>query len=153
MGLWLLSIAGCTIACAASRLPRASERAGAALSCPARVSSELDGGAQASEPRPAWMLGVKSIPTPKGSSGYVNARDDYPAEARKRGIEGRILMRLVIDEHGLVTAGRVLTPLGDELDMFAMRLAADMEFEPARDLDDVPVPSVILWIVTLTLPK
>jgi TonB family protein len=78
---------------------------------------------------------------------------DYPAEARALGIEGAIHVRLIIDELGKVKARMLLDKLGHGLDELAMKYAAELAFEPAKDADDHAVTSVEVWTFTMTLPK
>ena len=47
----------------------------------------------------------------------------------------------------------LLNRLGHGLDELALKRAAEIEFEPARDTDDRPVTSVVVWTFTMTLPK
>lgn len=90
---------------------------------------------------------------PKGDYAYFDAGRDYPAEARALGIEGAIRVRLVVDEHGKVASRVLLNRLGHGLDELALKRAADLEFEPARDTDDHPVTVAIVWTFHVTLPK
>jgi protein TonB len=90
---------------------------------------------------------------PRGDYGYFDAGKDYPSEARALGIEGAIRVRLVVDERGKVKSQMLLNRLGHGLDELALKRAAEIEFEPARDTDDRPVTSVVVWTFTMTLPK
>lgn len=111
-------------------------------------------GSGASElPRPVSVATIKTRALPRGDYGYFDAGKDYPAEARALGIEGAIRVRLVVDEHGKVTSQVLLNRLGHGLDELAMKRAAEIEFEPARDTDDKPVASVVVWTFTMALPK
>jgi protein TonB len=102
--------------------------------------------------RPVSIATIKTLARPKEGFDYVSTKD-YPAEARSLGIEGAIRVRLVVDEHGKVTSRLLLSKLGHGLDELAMQRAAEIEFEPARDTDDRPVASVIVWTFRMELPK
>jgi periplasmic protein TonB len=104
-------------------------------------------------PRPVSIATIKTRALPRGDYGYFGAGKDYPPEARALGIEGSIRVRLVVDEHGKVTSHMLLNKLGHGLDELAMKRAAEIEFEAARDTDDHPVTSVVVWTFTMTLPK
>ncbi len=108
-------------------------------------SAELD--------KPMSVATIKTRALPKGDYGYFDAGKEYPAEARALGIEGAIRVRLVVDEHGKVKSQVLLNRLGHGLDELAMKRAAEIEFEPAKDTDDHPVTSVVVWTFTMTLPK
>jgi len=104
-------------------------------------------------PRPVSVATIKSRAMPRGDYGYLDAAKDYPPEARTLGIEGVIRVRLVVDEHGKVKSRILLSRLGHGLDELAMQRAAEIEFEPAKDTDDRPVASVVVWTFNMTLPK
>jgi TonB family protein len=103
--------------------------------------------------RPVSVATIKTAARPIGDYGYFDAGKDYPAEARALGIEGAIRVRLVVNEQGKVTARVLLNKLGHGLDELAMKRAGAIEFEPAKDSDDKPVTSVVVWTFTMTLPK
>ena len=104
-------------------------------------------------PRPVSVATIKTRALPKGDFAYFDAGKEYPPEARALGIEGAIRVRLVVDEHGKVTSHLLLNKLGHGLDELAMKRAAEIEFEAARDTDDRPVTSVVVWTFNMTLPK
>jgi protein TonB len=104
-------------------------------------------------PRPVSIATIKTLPRAKGDFAYFDAGKDYPPEARALGIEGAIRVRLVVDEHGRVTSHVLLNTLGHGLDELAMKRAAEIEFEPARDADEHPVAAVVVWTFSMTLPK
>jgi protein TonB len=103
--------------------------------------------------RPVSVATIKTRALPKGDYTYFDAGKDYPPEARGLGIEGAIRVRLVVDAHGKVTSEVLLNRLGHGLDELALKRARDIEFEPAKDSDDNPVSSVVVWTFNMTLPK
>jgi TonB family protein len=111
------------------------------------------GSGSAELPPPVSVATIKTRALPKGDYGYVAAGADYPAEAKQLGIEGPIRVKLVVDETGKVRSSVLLNRLGHGLDELALRQAAAIEFEPARDTDDHPVTSVVIWTFQMTLPK
>jgi periplasmic protein TonB len=108
------------------------------------------GAGSGSDPKPVSVATIKTRALPKGDYGYVG---EYPAEARALGIEGDLRVRLVVDEQGKVKTKALLNRLGHGLDELALQRVADMEFEPAKDTDDKPVASVVVWTFHMTLPK
>ncbi|MBN2193088.1 MAG: energy transducer TonB [Polyangiaceae bacterium] len=56
---------------------------------------------------------------------------DYTVQAKVAGIEGRVRLRLMIDETGRVTDAAVLSGLGYGLDEAALRAARQMHFRPS----------------------
>jgi len=98
---------------------------------------------------PVSVASIKKRAMPKGDYGYGT---DYPAEARRLGVEGTIRVRLVVDASGKVTEAKLLGKLGHGLDELALTRARKLEFEPAIDSDDKPVSSVVVWTFYFTLP-
>jgi TonB family protein len=104
-------------------------------------------------PAPAARASViKTRAIPKGNAEYIDAKK-YPAEARAHSIEGLIRVRLVVDSSGVVTSATLLTHLGYGLDELALKYAARIRFEPAKDTDDKPVTSVVVWTFHMSLPR
>ena len=101
---------------------------------------------------PMSVATIKQRALPRGDYSYQEAKD-YPEEAKQLGIEGKIRVKLVVDEHGAVTSAVLLNRLGHGLDELALRRANAIVFDPARDTDDHPVTSVVVWTFDMTLPK
>jgi TonB family protein len=98
------------------------------------------------------VASIKEKAKPKGDYGFLDAGDDYPADARKLEIEAQIKVRLLVSAEGKVTKATLLNKLGHGLDELALARAKKIEFEPAIDTDDRPVASVVVWTFTFTLP-
>jgi protein TonB len=110
-----------------------------------------EGAGSAPAPKPMSVATIKTRAMPKGDYSF-DAAKDYPPEARQQAIEGQIRVRLLVDATGKVAERRLLNKLGYGLDELALSRAAKFEFEPARDSDDRPVASVVVWTFTFTLP-
>ncbi len=111
------------------------------------------GSGSGSAPPPVSIATIKTRALPKGDYGYIDASRDYPAEARQMGVEGPIRVRLIVDAKGKVAAAVLLNKLGHGLDELALDRAKKIEFDPAKDTDDHPVTSVVIWTFNMTLPK
>ena len=110
------------------------------------------GSGTADEPaRPVSIASIKTRAEPKRDYS-TDAAADYPAEAKALGIEGDIRVRLVVDERGVVTSRVLLNKLGHGLDELAMKRAGALEFIPAKDTDDKPVTSIVVWTFHMVLP-
>jgi protein TonB len=59
-------------------------------------------------------------------------RVPYPADARKAGVQGAVLLDLLIDAEGRVRRAEVLKPLFASLDQAALEAAKKLVFKPAR---------------------
>jgi periplasmic protein TonB len=111
-------------------------------------------GAGSSElPKPVSIAVIKKQAMPKGDFGYLALGKDYPAEAKALGIEGAIRVRLLVDQTGRVKSAVLVSKLGHGLDELALERAKQIVFEPARDTDDKPVSSTVIWTFTMTIPK
>jgi protein TonB len=102
------------------------------------------------------VTSVASIKTPaeaKDGFDYFDARKSYPSEAKRLGIEGKLRVRLVVDAQGKVSQAKLLGSLGHGLDELALARARAIEFVPAKDSEDRPVASVVVWTFTFTLPE
>ena len=70
---------------------------------------------------------------------------DYPPEARRLGIEGRVILRVAIDRKGNVRWTRVIRSAGHGMDEAAMQALAKSKFRPARTVDGRIVDQIITW--------
>jgi len=100
-------------------------------------------------PFPSTIKIAQTAPHPKGDYEFLYV---YPADARKHHIQGNIRVRLVVDETGRVRSPVLLNRLGYGLDELALARAAQIEFEPATDLDGQPVTTIVVWTFVFTLP-
>jgi protein TonB len=87
---------------------------------------------------------VKSQPEPIGAPPRIRLKD-YPAEAARLGIEGQVLVRILVDEKGRATQPKIVKGLGYGLDEKALAFVKELRFKPARDMQDRPVPVRITW--------
>jgi len=104
-------------------------------------------------PKPVSVATIKTRAMPRGDYSYFDAAKEYPEEAKTLAIEGAIRVRLIVDESGKVKSSVLLNRLGHGLDELALRRAQVIEFDPAKDSDDKPVSSVVVWTFNMTLPK
>src|SRR5512145_2939329 len=87
---------------------------------------------------------------PPTQTRFVEA--EYPAAARQKGLEAKVVLRLRIDEQGNVTEALVEQGAGHGFDEAARRAALGFKFEPARQ-DGEPVAAIILYQYRFTLDK
>ena len=77
-------------------------------------------------------------------------RAPYPEEARREGVEGRVVLRLRIDEKGQVIEAEVLEGPGLGLDEAAREALMGFRFSPAT-LDGEPVSTDLRYVYTFML--
>lgn len=75
---------------------------------------------------------------------------EYPAEARRLGFQGKVVLEVVVDESGRVARVRVLRPLHPLLDEAAVRAAKGLRFRPGR-VDGRPVSVKIPYTYVFVL--
>jgi protein TonB len=134
---------------------QAGDPAGTASGVPGGTGKGKGGGAApeasgTAGPRPVPLSSVKSMPEPVGDYDHSN---DYPPEARKLGIEGEVLVRILVGADGKVAETRLARGLGHGLDDKALELARRIRFRPARDDADQPVATWITWHFPFRLPR
>lgn len=84
------------------------------------------------ETRPAKMERIyENVTTPPefpgGMSGlmaYLAKKIKYPVEAQKKGIQGRVVVQIVIDEEGTPTQAQIVNSVDSLLDAEALRLCS-----------------------------
>ena len=73
---------------------------------------------------------VEIMPELAGGMGglmqYLSKNIKYPVEAQKAGIQGRVIMQVIIDKNGNVTNPKVTQPVDPLLDTEAIRVTASM---------------------------
>jgi protein TonB len=93
-----------------------------------------DPAAPASAPagdQPADATAVDRLPRLLGQPGSDAMRALYPEPARRDGLEGDVLLEILVSERGAVEDVRVARSAGHGFDEVARRLARQMRFEPA----------------------
>jgi TonB family protein len=77
-------------------------------------------------------------------------RPVYTEEARHRGIQGKVNMGILVDEHGKVVSVLVFSGLGYGLDAEALRAAQTIRFSPATR-NGQPVPYWLVFTIEFNL--
>ncbi len=116
------------------------------------TSSLADG-----RPSPGGAPGVLTGPAPAAG----NPPPDYPAEARRKGQEGTVVLRVIIEPDGRVAGATVARSSGFELlDRAALDAARVWRFLPARDGDaavrctaDLPVEFVLRAPTSMSIAR
>lgn len=109
-------------------------------------------GTGARPPKPVSIASIKRRAMPLGNTDLIQAKD-YPAEARRLGIEGTVKVELIVDTSGKVAKRTLVKKLGHGFDQLAMRYSQKLRFSPAIDTNDRAVSSVVVWTFRFVLPK
>ena len=103
-------------------------------------------------PAPMSVATIKTRALPRSDYSYEESKD-YPAEAKQLSVGGKIRVKLVVDAQGNVKSAVLLNRLGHGLDELALSRANRILFDPAKDTDDQPVASVVVWTFDMSPPK
>lgn len=79
-------------------------------------------------------------------------RPVYPEEMKKKGIEGNVVMDILIDQNGKVRDVKVIKSLGPEFDQAAMEAMTKFEFRPAQ-INKKNVPVKIKYSIKFILER
>lgn len=88
------------------------------------------------------------VTPPQFNADYLkNPAPAYPALSRRLGEEGRVMLRVLVDEHGLPARVEIRTSSGhDRLDKVALETVRQWKFVPARRGDQAVSATVIVPI-------
>jgi protein TonB len=70
---------------------------------------------------------------------------EYPPEASRLGLEGRVVLRVAVDRQGNVRWTKVIRPVGHGMDEAAKQALGRFKFRPARTCDGRIVDQVITY--------
>ena len=87
---------------------------------------------------------------PGGNSklvGFINETRKYPAEAYKKGIQGRVTCSFVINTDGSVSNIKILKGVESSLNQEALRIFAAMPSWTPGKINGHPVPVRVIWPV------
>ena len=79
-------------------------------------------------------------------------RIPYPAEAKKARVQGRVLMKLIVDAEGKVRRATLLSGPGYDLNEAAVEAMKTLRFRPAR-VQDRPVAVEIQYAYNFVLER
>lgn len=94
---------------------------------------------------------VESQPELIGGLDSLQARIQYPEEARAKGIQGRVLVRFTVDAQGRVQDATVVRGIHPLLDREALRVIRTARFRPAQK-GGTPVKTQMTLPITFHLP-
>src|SRR3954469_13020600 len=92
---------------------------------------------------------VSELPQPLNRES-LNLRKYYPAQAKKDGFEGDVVLRLLIDADGTIAKVDVITAPGQGLGPAAARAVRELRFSPAK-VNGVPVATTVPFTFHFTL--
>jgi TonB family protein len=80
--------------------------------------------------RSEYLVSVDKTPVPEGGIEAIQNKIVYPAEAKEKGIEGKVHVLMFIDEMGIVTSAEVIKGVHHLLDRAALDAVKDVKFTP-----------------------
>ena len=109
--------------------------------------SELEGAFVTYEQQAEFPGGAKALME------HIKANTRYPQEAKSRGIQGRVIVRFIVEEDGALTEEEVMKPVDPQLDAEAIRIARSMpKWRPGR-LAGKPIRTRFSFPVTFRLKE
>jgi len=60
----------------------------------------------------------------------------YPEDAKEEGVEGRVLLKFIVEKDGTVTAPTVVSEADPRLDAAALRAVQEISFKPGHHEGD-----------------
>jgi TonB family protein len=99
-------------------------------------------GGRGEEYRPVPIKDLSRRPEPKSGAIAVPA---YPAEARREGVEGSVVLQVFIDRKGKVKKARIIKDPGGGLGDVARTAMLKEEWTPPLDKSGNPVDTVIIY--------
>lgn len=91
------------------------------------------------EAEPSFFVAVEQMPTMIGGLQQLSQDLKYPELARKTGLEGTVVVQIIVDEEGIPRDAEVLRPVAEVLDKAAVEAVLKQRFEPGRQRSR-PVP-------------
>ena len=92
---------------------------------------------------------VNELPQPLNRES-LNLRKYYPAQAKKNGFEGDVVLRLLIDADGSIAKVDVVSDPGEGLGPAAARAVRELRFSPAK-VNGVAVATTVPFTIHFTL--
>ena len=92
---------------------------------------------------------VSELPQPLNRES-LNLRKYYPAQAKKNGFEGDVVLRLLIDADGSIAKVDVVSDPGEGLGPAAAQAVRELRFSPAK-VNGVPVATTVPFTIHFTL--
>ncbi|MEX2347644.1 MAG: M56 family metallopeptidase [Balneolaceae bacterium] len=77
-----------------------------------------------------YFVVVEEMPKLIGGMRALQSRIEYPAMARRAGIEGRVTVQFIVNENGDVENAQVVRGIGGGADEEALRVVKEVKFEP-----------------------
>lgn len=100
---------------------------------------------QASLPIPADEFLITSNPRV-----LEEFRPKYSESAKSRGVKGKVILEIIVDESGAVKSAQIFKSLDPELDILAKEAMMKFRFKPAY-IDDTAVPVKIRYAINFNL--
>jgi periplasmic protein TonB len=82
------------------------------------------------EPEEDFFTVVEQMPELIGGLAELQSRIQYPEQARRAGIEGRVYVQFIVNEEGRVEDPQVIRGIGGGADEEALRAVREAEFRP-----------------------
>lgn len=99
-----------------------------------------------------YYMALEKMPVPVGGIKAIQANLTYPEIAKRAGIEGKIFVKVYIDEKGNVEKSEIIKGIGAGLDEAAIYAISQTKFNPGI-LKDIPVKVVMVIPIVFKIKK
>lgn len=120
------------------------------VACADLAGPDLDVTAEKQGATPEVFVVVEQMPELVGGLEAIQEDLQYPAIAKKAGIQGRVIVQFIVNEQGQVVEPEVIRGIGAGADEEALRVVQNATFEPGMQRG-VPVPVKMSLPVTFKL--
>jgi protein TonB len=79
-----------------------------------------------------FFVAVEQMPELIGGLGELQQKINYPAQAKRAGIDGRVIVQFIVTEDGNVQDPKVIRGIGAGADKEALRVVKQAKFKPGR---------------------
>lgn len=94
-----------------------------------------------------YLVKVDKMPIPEGGTEAILAKVVYPAEAKEKGIQGKVIVQAYIDSDGKVKVAEVLQGVNPLLDKAALDAVREVNFTPGYHEGKAVKTQIIIPIV------
>ncbi|MFH5833035.1 TonB family protein [Halalkalibaculum sp. DA3122] len=119
-----------------------------------KAFSDLKSPDEVQQPQKAekeFFVVVEQMPELKGGLTSLQQCVNYPEEARRAGIEGRVIVQFIVNEQGNVESPQIIRGIGGGADEEAIRCVKTAQFEPGKQRGN-PVRVQYSLPITFKLP-
>lgn len=99
-----------------------------------------------------YLAFAEEMPTPEGGMGAIHKKVEYPALAKKAGIEGKVYLLVYVNESGNVDDVKILKSVPGGCDDAAVKAVKSIKYSPGKN-GGVPVKVKLSMVIEFKIQK